>query len=106
MGIVVEVLPVNRFKTKEVIRLLSRTKGKPVPPRTFRRWCKVLEIERDDQGFFWGSDVDLLRSLVKWLNRGGKTFTGFREWYEQRQALKPETQTTIDVHTIEEGKDA
>lgn len=100
MSVFVEVLPVDRFERREVIRLVGRTRKKPLPGRTFRRWCSFLRITTDEDGLFHGDDVDLLRSLAKWFNRGGKTYKGFARWYEQRQELKPETQSTVDVQVI------
>jgi hypothetical protein len=61
----------GRYTAADLRHLLQRTRQRPVPRETLKYWRKCLGIYPDAINLYTACDLDLLKGLVLWLNRGG-----------------------------------
>jgi hypothetical protein len=66
------------YRTKDLKQILAEFRGCPVPDRTLRWWRNTLGIQPDSFNCYDQTDLEILISLVKWLNRGG-TIAAFKD---------------------------
>jgi hypothetical protein len=61
----------GRYSASDLRHLLQRIRKRPVPRETLKYWRKCLGIYPDEFNLYTACDLDLLKGLVTWLNRGG-----------------------------------
>lgn len=59
------------YTAADLRHLLAKVRGYPVPSVTLKYWRKQLGISPDDSNLYFESDLQMLRSLIRWLARGG-----------------------------------
>lgn len=54
----------------EVERYYQSFNGRTPAPRTQRHWRKILGLEPDETGHYWGSDLKRLKDAIQRLSQG------------------------------------
>ena len=74
----------GQYSASDLRHLLQRIRKRPVPRETLKYWRKCLGIYPDEFYLYTACDLDLLKGLVTWLNRGGN----IRQYEAQLQRMQ------------------
>ena len=74
----------GRYTAADLRHLLHRIRKRPVPRDTLKYWRRCIGIYPDHLNLYTACDLDLLKGLVTWLNRGGT----IRQYEAQLQRMQ------------------
>ncbi len=74
------------YTAHDLCARLIPVRGRAVPLRTLKYWREQIGIRPDSNRLYSKNDLKILKSLVRWIGRGGKIQTFLRNLERKQNA--------------------